>query len=150
MEVREIPTSSAQTKEKRYVGKHAHLRRELSLAVRSGVSETVCYVVVMDDDRRSTDREFDIAACTNKNRALECEDIKVKFCGEVLSHKDKIILKYVPSKFNFADIFTKPLSTVRFRDLRTVLVHNLDGIINNSQYLQQTFTVLKDFLKISK
>jgi hypothetical protein len=63
-------------------------------------------------------------------------DIKVKFCGEVLSRKDKIILKYVPSKFNFADIFTKPLSTVRFRDLRTVLVHNLDGIINNSQYLQ--------------
>ena len=73
-------------------------------------------------------------------------DIKVKFCGEVLSRKDKIILKYKPSKFSFADIFTNPLNTVRFRDVGTVLVQNLEKIINDFQYLQHTFTVLKIFL----
>ena len=65
---------------------------------------------------------------------------------EVLSKRQRIALKYVPTKFNFADIFTKPLGTVRFRDLRAVLVQNLDGIINNSQFLRRTFSVLKDFM----
>ena len=55
-------------------------------------------------------------------------DLKIKFCGEVLSKRQKIMLKYVPTKYNFADIFTKPLPTVRFRELRAVLVQNLNGI----------------------
>ena len=47
------------------------------------------------------------AACTKHM------DVKIKFCGEVLAKKNKILLKYVPSKFNFVDLFTKPLSTVQ-------------------------------------
>ena len=43
-------------------------------------------------------------------------DICIKFCGEVLARRQKIAFKkYVPTKLNFADIFTKPLATVRFR-----------------------------------
>ena len=76
-------------------------------------------------------------------------DIKIKFCGEVLSKRDKISLRYVPSKLNFADIFTKPLNTVRFRDLRSVLVQNLDGIADNTQFLRRTFSVLRDFITLS-
>ena len=40
-------------------------------------------------------------------------DIKVTFCGEVLAKRNKILLKNAPTptKLNFADIFTKPLST---------------------------------------
>ena len=59
-------------------------------------------------------------------------DVKIKFCGEVLAKKETILLKYVPTKYNFADIFTKALSTVRFRDLRSVMLQNLEqpkGII---------------------
>ena len=82
---------------------------------------------------------------THSNRTKHM-DIRIKFCGEVLSKRQRIALKYVPTKFNFADIFTKPLGTVRFRDLRAVLVQNLDGIINNSQFLRRTFSVLKDFM----
>ena len=74
-------------------------------------------------------------------------DVKVKFCGEVLAKKDKILLKYVPSKLNFADIFTKPLGTVRFRDLRSILIQDLSGISSNAKFIQRTFTVLKDFIK---
>ena len=48
---------------------------------------------------------------THTNRTKHM-DIKIKFCGEVLSKWDKISLRYVPSKFNFADIFTQPLTTV--------------------------------------
>ena len=104
MEVREIPTSSAQTKEKRYVGKHARLRRELSLAVRSGVRETVCNVVVIDDDGKSTDREYDVVAAhtdggngyigfipANINQALECEDKefwKAAMLDELVNHEE--------------------------------------------------------------
>ena len=36
-------------------------------------------------------------------------DICIKFCGEVLARRQKIALKYVPTKLNFADIYTKPL-----------------------------------------
>ena len=50
---------------------------------------------------------------------------------------------------NFADIFTNPLATVRFRDLRSVLVQNLDGIANNTQFLRRTFSVLRDFITLS-
>ena len=75
-------------------------------------------------------------------------DVKIKFCGEVLARKQILFLKYVPSKYNYTDIFTKPLSTVRFRDLRSILVQDLDGIINNSQFLRRTFSVLKDFMHI--
>jgi hypothetical protein len=74
---------------------------------------------------------------THSNRTKHM-DIRIKFCGEVLSKRQRIALKYVPTKFNFADIFTKPLGTVRFRDLRAVLVQNLDKIINNSQFLHRT------------
>ena len=74
-------------------------------------------------------------------------DIKVKFCGEVIAKKNKILLTHVPTKLNFADIFTKPLSTVRFRDLRSIMIHDLTGIINNSGFLNRTFAVLKDFIK---
>ena len=74
-------------------------------------------------------------------------DVKVKFCGKVLAKKDKILLKYVPSKLNFADIFTKPLGTVRFRDLRSILIQDLSGISSNAKFIQRTFTVLKDFIK---
>ena len=73
-------------------------------------------------------------------------DIKIKFCGEVLM-RESISLKYVHTKFNFTDIFTRPLSTVRFRDLRSVMLQNLDGIINNSRTAQRTYNVLKDFVK---
>ena len=66
-------------------------------------------------------------------------DIKVKFWGEVLARKEKISLKYIPTKFRFADIFTKPQATVRFWELRAVIVQNLEGIFNNSQFLQRTF-----------
>jgi len=85
---------------------------------------------------------------THSNRTKHM-DIRIKFCGEVLSKRQRIALKYVSTKYNFADIFTKPLGTVRFRDLRAVLVQNLDGIINNSQFLRRTFTVLKDFMSSS-
>ena len=76
-------------------------------------------------------------------------DVKIKFCGEVLAKKETILLKYVPTKFNFADIFTKPLSTVRFRDLRSVMLQNLDGIINNSRTTQRNFALLQDFAQTS-
>ena len=85
---------------------------------------------------------------THANRTKHM-DIKIKFCGEVLSKRDKISLRYVPSKLNFADIFTKPLNTVRFRDLRSVLVQNLDGIADNTQFLRRTFSVLRDFITLS-
>ena len=85
---------------------------------------------------------------THTNRTKHM-DIKIKFCGEVLSKRDKISLRYVPSKLNFADIFTKPLNTVRFRDLRSVLVQNLDGIADNTQFLRRTFSVLRDFITLS-
>ena len=49
-------------------------------------------------------------------------DIQIKFCGEVLAKRETISLKYVPTKFNFADIFTKPLNTAQFRDLRSVML----------------------------
>ena len=75
-------------------------------------------------------------------------DVKIKFCGEVLAKKNKILLRYVPSKFNFADIFTKPLSTIRFRELRSVMVQDLEGISNNSKFLQRTFSVLRDFIRM--
>ena len=74
-------------------------------------------------------------------------DVRVKFCGEVLAQKNRVLLKYIPTKWNFADIFTKPLHTVRFRDLRSIMVHDLTGIINNSQFLQRTFSVLTDFVQ---
>ena len=64
----------------------------------------------------------------------------------MLDKREKISLKYIPSKLKFADIFTKPLVTVRFRELRTVLVQNLEGIVNNSQFLRRTFSVLQDFV----
>ena len=77
-------------------------------------------------------------------------DVKIKFCGIVLANKNKILLKYVPTKFNFADIFTKaaPLSTVRFRELRSVMVQDLEGISNNSKFLQRTLAVLRDFIRM--
>jgi len=75
-------------------------------------------------------------------------DVKIKFCGEVLAKKNKNLIKYVPTKFNFADIFTKPLSTVRFRELRSVMVQDLEGITNNSKFLQRTFAVLRDFIQM--
>jgi len=82
---------------------------------------------------------------THSNRTKHM-DIRIKFCGEVLAKKQKIALKYVPTKLNFADIFTKPLATVRFRELRGILVQNLEGIVNNSNFLRRTFAVLKDFM----
>ena len=82
---------------------------------------------------------------THSNRTKHM-DIRIKFCGEVLAKRQKIALKYVPTKFNFADIFTKPLATVRFRELRGILVQNLEGIVNNSSFLRRTFAVLKDFM----
>ena len=87
MEVREYPTLHAQSKEKQYIGKHACLWRELSLAVCSWVEETVCNVVVLDDDRGPNYHGFNIIAAqtdgeseyvgfstANINQALECED----------------------------------------------------------------------------
>ena len=74
-------------------------------------------------------------------------DVKFKFCGEVLAKKETILLKYVPTKFNFADIFTKPISTIRFRDLGSVMLQNLDGIINNSRTTQRNYALLKDFAR---
>ena len=82
---------------------------------------------------------------THSNRTKHM-DIKVKFCGEVLARREIISLKYIPTKFNFADIFTKPLATVRFRELRAVIVQNLEGIVNNTQFLRRTFSVLRDFI----
>ena len=76
-------------------------------------------------------------------------DVKIKFCGEVLAKKETILLKYVPTKYNFADIFTKALSTVRFRDLRSVMLQNLDGIINNSRTTQRNYNLLNDFAQTS-
>ena len=73
-------------------------------------------------------------------------DIRIKFCGEVLAKRQKIALKYVPTKLNFVDIFTKPLATARFRELRGILVQNLDGIVYNSKFLHRTFAFLKDFM----
>ena len=60
-------------------------------------------------------------------------DIKIKFCGEVLAKWEKILLKYIPTKFILADIFTKPLHTVRFRELRAILLQDLSEIIDNSK-----------------
>ena len=63
-----------------------------------------------------------------------------------MARREKILLKYVPKKFNFANIFTKPLNTVRFRELRSVLLQDLSEIINNSKRISKSFAVLKDFL----
>ena len=73
-------------------------------------------------------------------------DIKIKFCGEVLAKREKILLKYIPTKFNLADIFTKPLHTVRFRELRAILLQDLSEIIDNSTGITKIYTVLKDFV----
>ena len=43
---------------------------------------------------------------------------------------------------------TKPLSTVRFRKLRSVFIQDLEGITNNSNFLQRTFSVLRDFIRM--
>ena len=73
-------------------------------------------------------------------------DIKIKFCGEVIAKREKILLKYIPTKFNLADIFTKPLHTVRFRELRAILLQDLSEIIDNSTGITKIYTVLKDFV----
>ena len=64
-------------------------------------------------------------------------DIKIKICGEVLAKREKILLKYIPTKFNLADIFTKPLQTVQFRELRTFFF----------RIFQKSLTILKALLK---
>ena len=51
-------------------------------------------------------------------------DIRLKFCGEVLA-ANKLIIKYVPTAENIADIFTKPLPAPRFRELRDKIVFKL-------------------------
>ena len=48
-------------------------------------------------------------------------DIRLKFCGEVLS-ANKLKINYVPTAENIADIFTKPLPAPRFRELRDKIV----------------------------
>ena len=73
-------------------------------------------------------------------------NVRIKFCGEVMARRENILLNYVPAKFSFADIFTKPLNTVSFRELRSVLLQDLSEIINNSKRISKSFAVLKDFL----
>ena len=55
-------------------------------------------------------------------------DVRLKFCGEVVK-KGILQIKYISSSENIADIFTKPLPTARFRELRTQLVSDVSPII---------------------
>jgi hypothetical protein len=55
-------------------------------------------------------------------------DVRLKFCGEVVK-KGILQIKYISSSDNIADIFTKPLSTTKFRELRTQLVSDVSPII---------------------
>ena len=65
---------------------------------------------------------------------------------EVLAKREKILLKYIPTKFNSVDMFTKPLNTVRFRELRTILLQDLSEIIDNSKGITKAYSVLKNFV----
>ena len=64
-------------------------------------------------------------------------DIRLKFCGEVLS-ANKLIIKYVPTAENIADIFTKPLPAPRFRELWDKIVFKL-----NSNFARENPRVLR-------
>ena len=57
-------------------------------------------------------------------------DLRYKFCGEVLK-LGKIKILYVRIEYNIADIFTKPLSTVWYRNLRAARIGNITAILRD-------------------
>ena len=58
----------------------------------------------------------------------------------------KIQISYVPTEFNIADIFTKPLATVRFRALRAAIVSNIGHILRDQSSAQSVARHLQEFL----
>ena len=72
-------------------------------------------------------------------------DLRFKFCGEVYK-MGKIQISYVPTEFNIADIFTKPLATVRFRALRAAIVSNIGHILRDQSSAQSVARHLQEFL----
>jgi hypothetical protein len=72
-------------------------------------------------------------------------DLRYKFCGEVLK-LGKIKILYVRTEYNIADIFTKPLATVRYRNLRAALVANVSAILRDPTNAQSVAMHLREFL----
>ena len=90
--------------------------------------------------------EFILRNDPTHNARTKHMDLRIKFCGQVVKAEIKIILKYCPSKFNFADIFTKPLVTVKFHELRSALVRELTKIFRNPNSLKLLFKTLREHL----
>ena len=76
------------------------------------------------------DNQPAISSVGNKSSKSQTKhiDVRLKFCVEVV--RDGLLtIQYVPSAENIADIFTKPLPTVRFRELRSKLVRDVQPLI---------------------
>ena len=59
---------------------------------------------------------------------------------------NKIVLRYINTKFNLADIFTKPFPVTRFRELGRAFIHDLRELLRNSNVMKQSINVLREFL----
>ena len=89
--------------------------------------------------------EFILKHEPTHNHRTKHMDLRIKFCGEVV-RANKIVLRYINTKFNLADIFTKPFPVTRFRELRRAFVHDLGEILRNSNVIKQSLNVLREFL----
>ena len=89
--------------------------------------------------------EFILKHQPTHNHRTKHMDLRIKFCGEVV-RANKILLRYINTKFNLADIFTQPFPVTRFRELRRAFVHDLGEILRNSNVIKQSLNVLREFL----
>ena len=72
-------------------------------------------------------------------------DLCYKFCGEVMK-LGKIKIVSMRTEYNIADIFTKSLSTVRYRNLCAALVGNVSAILRDPTNAQNVAMHLQEFL----
>ena len=59
---------------------------------------------------------------------------------------NKTFLRHINTKFNLADIFTKPFPVTRFHELRRVFVDDLGEVLRNSNVIKQSLNVFGEFL----
>jgi hypothetical protein len=72
-------------------------------------------------------------------------DVKLKFVKEAFTNNVFKIV-YVPSQYNLADIMTKPLGVVKYRDLRAFLVNEIEDFLGN---MSRISAFLNRYSKIS-